>query len=112
MGRIVGSITAALIAATIVLMCADEPALAGPAAALAQSTTPITASDAEKAGVQPPAPYYPPSQKYAVSGIPPPPPPDVLETPTPTSSPTPAAAATPLPQVKIEGVRTDRVPTP
>jgi lipoprotein-anchoring transpeptidase ErfK/SrfK len=110
MGRIVGSITAALIAATIVLMCADESALAGPAATLAQSTTPITASDAEKAGVQPPAPYYPPSQKYAVSGIPPPPPPDVLETPTPTSTPT--AAPTPLPQVKIEGVRTDRVPTP
>ena len=110
MGRIVGSITAALIAATIVLTCADEPALAGPAAVLAQSTTPITASDAEKAGVQPPAPYYPPSQKYAVSGIPPPPPPDVLETPTPTSTPT--AAPTPLPQVKIEGVRTDRVPTP
>jgi lipoprotein-anchoring transpeptidase ErfK/SrfK len=110
MGRIAGSITAALIAATIVLMCADEPALAGPAATLAQSTTPITATDAEKAGVQPPAPYYPPSQKYAVSGIPPPPPPDVLETPTPTSTPT--AAPTPLPQVKIEGVRTDRVPTP
>jgi lipoprotein-anchoring transpeptidase ErfK/SrfK len=110
MGRIVGSITAALIAATIVLICADGPSLAGPAAMLAQSTTPITASDAEKAGVQPPAPYYPPSQKYAVSGIPPPPPPDVLETPTPTSTPT--AAPTPLPQVKIEGVRTDRVPTP
>jgi lipoprotein-anchoring transpeptidase ErfK/SrfK len=110
MGRIAGSITAALFAATIVLMCADESALAGPAATLAQSTTPITASDAEKAGVQPPAPYYPPSQKYAVSGIPPPPPPDVLETPTPTSTPT--AAPTPLPQVKIEGVRTDRAPTP
>ena len=112
MGRIVGSITAALIAATIVLTGADEPALAGPAAMLAQSTTPITASDAEKAGLQPQAPYYPPSQKYAVSGIPPPPAPDVLETPTPTSSPTPTAAPTPLPQVKIEGVRTDRVPTP
>jgi lipoprotein-anchoring transpeptidase ErfK/SrfK len=110
MGRIAGSITAALFAATIVLMCADESALAGPAATLAQSTTPITASDAEKAGVQPPAPYYPPSQKYAVSGIPPPPPPDVLETPTPTSTPT--AAPTPLPQVKIEGERTDRAPTP
>ena len=110
MGRIVRSITAGLIAATIVLICADEPALAGPAATLAQSTTPITASDAEKAGVQPPAPYYPPSQKYAVSGIPPPPPPDVLETPTPTSTPT--AAPTPLPQVKIDGVRTNRVPTP
>jgi lipoprotein-anchoring transpeptidase ErfK/SrfK len=112
MGRIVGTITAGLIAATILLMCADEPALAGPAATLAQSTTPITASDAEKAGLQPPAPYYLPSQKYANSGIPGPPPPDVLETPTPTPTPTPTAAATPLPQVKIEGVRTDRVPTP
>ena len=84
MGRIVGSITAALIAATIVMMCAAEPALAGPAATFAQSTTPITAADAEKAGVQPPAPYYPPGQKYVNSGIPAPPPPDVLETPTPT----------------------------
>ena len=60
--------------------------------------------------MQPPAPYYPPSQKYVNSGIPAPRPPDVLETPTPTSTPT--ATPTPLPQVKIDGVRTDRVPTP
>jgi len=112
MGRIVGSISAALIAATIVLMCDPEPVLAGPAATLAQQTTPITASDAEREGLQPPAPYYPPSQKYAVSGIPPPPPPDVLETATPTPTPTAAPTPRPLPQVKIEGVRTDRVPTP
>src|SRR5579862_2741996 len=112
MGRIVGSISAALIAATIVLMCDPEPVLAGPAATLAQQTTPITASDAEREGLQPPAPYYPPSQKYAVSGIPPPPPPDVLETATPTPTPTAAPTPTPLPQVRIEGVRTDRVPTP
>jgi lipoprotein-anchoring transpeptidase ErfK/SrfK len=110
MGRIAGSIAAALIAATIVLMSAGEPALAGPAAALAQSTTPITATDAEKAGLQPPAPYYPPGQKWVNSGMPGPPPPDILETPTPTITPTPKP--TPLPQVKIEGVRTDRVPTP
>ena len=110
MGRIVGSITAGLIAATIVLICADEPALAGPAAMLAQSTTPITASTRRKPAYSRPLRTTLRSQKYAVSGIPPPPPPDVLETPTPTSTPT--AAPTPLPQVKIDGVRTDRVPTP
>ena len=110
MGRIAGSITAAFIAATIVTMCAAEPALAGPAAALAQSETPITAGEAEKAGVQPPAPYYPPGQKFVNSGIPAPRPPDVLDTPVPTTTPT--STPTPLPPVKIEGVRTDRVPTP
>jgi lipoprotein-anchoring transpeptidase ErfK/SrfK len=109
MGRIVGSITAALIAATIVNMCAAEPALAGPAAYL-KSDTPITAGEAEKAGVQPPAPYYPPGQKFVNSGIPAPRPPDVLDTPVPTTTPT--STPTPLPPVKIEGVRTDRVPTP
>jgi lipoprotein-anchoring transpeptidase ErfK/SrfK len=110
MGRIAGSIAAALIAATIVVMYPVESAHAGPAAALAQTNTPITAGDAEKAGVQPPAPYYPPGQKYVKSGIPPPGPPDVIYTPLPTATPT--ATPTPLPQVKIEGVRTGRVPTP
>jgi lipoprotein-anchoring transpeptidase ErfK/SrfK len=110
MGRIAGSITAALIAATVVTMCAAESALAGPAAALAQSETPITAGEAEKAGVQPPAPYYPPGQKFVNSGIPAPRPPDVLDTPVPSSTPT--STPTPVPPVKIEGVRTDRVPTP
>ena len=110
MGRIAGSIAAVLIAATIVMMCARAPALAGPAASLAQGTTPITATDAEKAGVQPPAPYYPPGQKYVNSGMPGPPPPDVLDTPVPTATPT--STPTPLPQVKIDGVRTGRVPTP
>jgi lipoprotein-anchoring transpeptidase ErfK/SrfK len=109
MGRIAGSITAALIAATIVTTCAAEPALAGPAA-FAKSDTPITAGEAEKAGVQPPAPYYPPGQKFVNSGIPAPRPPDVLDTPVPTTTPT--STPTPLPPVKIEGVRTDRVPTP
>jgi len=110
MGRIAGSIAGALIAATIAMTCAVGPALAGPAPAVAQSITPITADDAEKAGVQPPAPYYSPNQKYVNSGIPGPPPPDVLHTPVPTATPT--ATPTPLPQVKIDGVRTDRVPTP
>ena len=108
MGRIAGSITAALIAATIVLMCADEPALAGPAAMLAQQTAPVTAADAEKAGTQPPPPPYNPAPvQYVDPGMPTPEPGlGTAPTPTPTASPTP------LPQVKIEGVRTDRVPTP
>jgi lipoprotein-anchoring transpeptidase ErfK/SrfK len=109
MGRIAGSITAALVAATIVVTCADEPALAGPAAMLAQQTAPITAADAEKAGTQPPPPPYNPAPvQYVDPGMPTPEPPGPGTTPTPT----PTASPTPLPQVKIQGVRTDRVPTP
>ena len=75
----------------------------------AQTTTPITAGDAEKAGTQPPAPYYAPSLKYVNSGMPTPRPPTLPYT---GRLPTPTATPTPLPQVKIDGVRTDRVPTP
>ncbi len=111
MGRIAGSITAALIAATIVLMCAAEPVLAGPAAMLAQQSAPITAGDAEKAGTLPPPPPYNPKQvQYVDPGMPTPEPPGPGTTPTPT--PTAASTPRPLTQVKIEGVRTDRVPTP
>jgi lipoprotein-anchoring transpeptidase ErfK/SrfK len=110
MGRIAGSIAAALIAATILVIGAAA-SHAGPAAFLEQST-PITAGDAEKAGVQPPAPYYPPGQKYVKSGIPPPGPADVIYTPVSTPTPTSIPTPVPLPQVKIDGVRTDRVPTP
>jgi lipoprotein-anchoring transpeptidase ErfK/SrfK len=99
-----------LIVATIVAMYAVESAYAGPAAAFAQDKTPITAGDAESVGLQPPAPYYSPNQKYVNSGMAPPPPPDILETPTSTATPTPKPS--PIPQVKIDGVRTDRVPTP
>ena len=109
MGRIAGSIAAALIAATIVVMCAAEPALAGPAAALAQSA-PITAADAERAGTEPPPPPYNPARvQYVDPGMPTPEPPGpgATPTPTPTAAPTP-----PPPRVKIDGVRTDRVPTP
>ncbi|MFZ2062156.1 MAG: L,D-transpeptidase [Candidatus Binatus sp.] len=111
MGRIVGSFTAALIGATIVLMCAAEPVLAGPAAMLAQQNEPITAGDAAKAGTLPPPPPYNPKQvQYVDPGMPTPEPPGPGTTPTPT--PTAAPTPRPLPQVKIEGVRTDRVPTP
>ncbi len=109
MGRIAGSIAAALIAATIVVMCAAEPALAGPAAALAQAA-PITAADAERAGTEPPPPPYNPARvQYVDPGMPTPEPPGpgATPTPTPTAAPTP-----PPPRVKIDGVRTDRVPTP
>ena len=87
-------------------MCDASAGRAGPAAAIAQTDTPITAGDAEKVGKLPPGTWHDPRIKY--SG--PTPGADFVftPTPTPTSSPTP----TPLPQVKIEGVRTDRVPTP
>ena len=73
---------------------------------IGRQDTPITAGDAEKAGTLPPAPWRDPNIKY--SG--PTPGPDFVftNTPTPSSTPTPVV----LPPVKIEGVRTDRVPTP
>jgi lipoprotein-anchoring transpeptidase ErfK/SrfK len=108
MGRNVGWIAAALIAATIVLICDAEPGLAGPAATLAHEDTPITAGDAEKAGTLPPPPPYVPGVKYIDPGMGTPTPADPWATATPTSTPTPK----PIPQVKIDGVRTGRVPTP
>jgi lipoprotein-anchoring transpeptidase ErfK/SrfK len=116
MGRIVGSFAAATIAgsivavlsgATLLMMCSAGPALAGPAAIIArENTTPITASDAEKAGTMPPAPWRDPNIKY--SGPTPGPDFTFTATPTPTATPSPVV----LPQVRIDGVRTDRVPTP
>src|SRR5580704_4645963 len=117
MGRIVGSFAAATITgsiaavlsgATLLMMCGAGPALAGPAAMIArENTTPITASDAVKAGTQPPAPWRDPNIKY--SGPTPGPDFTFTETPTPTATPSPSPAP---PQVRIDGVRTDRVPTP
>jgi hypothetical protein len=104
MGRIAGPIITAFAAATLVVSYAAEAVHAGPAAYIAQDNTPITASDAEKAGTLPPAPYYDPNTKF-----PTPPPPDFSDTPTPTPSPTPTPAP---PQVHIDGVRTSRIPTP
>jgi lipoprotein-anchoring transpeptidase ErfK/SrfK len=108
MGRNVGSIAVALIAATIALMCDAEPGRAGPAAAVARQDTPITAGDAEQAGTLPPPPRYVPGVKYVDPGMGTPTPVDPWATPTPTATPTPK----PIPQVKIDGVRTGRVPTP
>lgn len=89
------------------MMCGAGPALAGPAAIIArENTTPITASDAVKAGTMPPAPWRDPNIKY--SGPTPGPDFTFTETPTPTATPSPVV----MPQVRIDGVRTDRVPTP
>jgi len=98
-----------LIGAATLITTAAAPAVAGPAAAIARETPPaITGGDAQRAGMLPPAPRLDPSIKYIDPGMPTPEPVDFRATPsaTPTSTPTP------LPQVHIDGVRTDRVPTP
>jgi hypothetical protein len=108
MGRIVGSIAAALVAAAMAAMCAAEPGRAESSAAIMLQDVSITAGDAEKSGTQPPPPPYDPSAvKYVDPGMPTPEPPDPRATPTPT----PTATPTPPAQVRIDGVRTDRVPT-
>ena len=109
MGRIVRSIAAALVTATIVVVCSAEPGPAESTAALMLQNPPITAADAEKTGAQqPPPPYDPSAPKYVDP---------VMSTPEPldpraTPRPTPTATPTPPPQVKIDEMRTDRVPTP
>jgi hypothetical protein len=109
MGRIVGSIAAFVVVAAVATMCAAEPARAESSAAIMLQDAPITAGDAEKAGtLPPPPPYDPTAVQYVDPGMPTPEPPDPRATPTPTTTVTP----TPLPQVKIDGIRTDRVPTP
>ena len=110
MGRIVGFVAAASIAATIVVMSARAGSRSpGPPLASRRDDADHRQRRGES-GRPAAAPYYPPGQKCVNSGMPGPPPPDVLYTPVPTAhaDPTP----TPLPQVKIDGVRTDRVPTP
>lgn len=109
MGRIVGSIVTALVVTAIVVICGVEPGRAESTAALMLQNSPVTAADAEKAGTQPPPPpYNPKAVQYVDPGMPTPEPPD----PRATATPTPTITPTPVPPVKIEGVRTDRVPTP
>jgi len=108
MGRTAGSIAAALVAAAMAAMCAAEPGRAESSAAIMLQNAPVTAADAEKSGTLPPPPPYDPAVvKYVDPGMSTPEPdPWAIPTPTPTATPTPPA------QVKIDGVRTDRVPTP
>jgi lipoprotein-anchoring transpeptidase ErfK/SrfK len=116
MGRIAGliasrvSIAAAFIIVTIVVTYGATAAHAGSAANAAQQNndTPVTAGDAERDGTMPQAPWPDPNVKYVDPGMPTPEPPDPRATPTPTPTLTP----TPPPQVRIDGVRTSRVPTP
>ena len=108
MGRIVGSIAAALAVAAAVAIFAAEPARAESSAAIMSQGEPVTAGDAERLGTMPPPPPYDPTElkmKYVDPGMPTP-------DPRATLTPTPTATPTPLAQVKIDGVRTDRVPTP
>jgi lipoprotein-anchoring transpeptidase ErfK/SrfK len=106
--RIVGSIAAALIAATILMTGVAEAGRPQTSPAFQPENASITGGGAARAGTLPPAPRLDPNVKYVDPGMPTPEPPDRRATPsaTPTSTPTP------LPQVHIEGVRTDRVPTP
>ena len=109
MGRIVGSIAAALVVAAAVTMCAAEPGRAESSAAIMLQNAPITAGDAEKSGTHTAASALRSERGeirrsgHADAGAPDP---RATPTPTPTATPTPPA------QVKIDGVRTDRVPTP
>jgi lipoprotein-anchoring transpeptidase ErfK/SrfK len=68
----------------------------------------VTAGDAEHAGSLPPPPRYDPNDHTVVKFVDPPMP---SVEPQPTTTPT--ATATPLPpRVQIDGVLTDRIPTP
>jgi L,D-transpeptidase catalytic domain len=58
--------------------------------------------------MMPQRPWLDPNVKYVDPGMPTPEPADFRATP----SPTPTSTPTPAPPVKIQGVRTDRVPTP
>jgi len=68
----------------------------------------VTAGDAEQAGSLPPPPNYDPNDHTVVKFVDPPMPsvePQPTTTPTATPTPTP-------PRVQIDGVLTDRIPTP
>jgi L,D-transpeptidase-like protein len=113
MGRIAGlitskvSITAALIAATIAMTGIALAGRAQTSPATVAQDVPITGGDAEKSGTLPQRPWPDANVKYVDPGMPTPEP-GTTTTPSPTPSPTP----TPPPQVRIQGVRTDRIPTP
>ena len=112
MGRFAGlingrvSLTTALLAATI---ATTGIAHAGRAqTSPATQDVPITGGDAEKSGMLPARPWLDSNVKYVDPGMPTPEP-GSTPSATPTASPTPTPSP---PQVKIEGVRTNRIPTP
>ena len=95
--------------ATMILLAVHSvrSAQAESSAAGMLESAPITAGDAEKAGTMPPPPPYDPTVVNYVDPPMPTPDPDASPSPTPTPRPSPVPA-----QVKIDGVETDRVPTP
>ncbi len=95
--------------ATSFFLIATSSARPESSAALLLKNPPVTANDAEHSGDLPPPPYNDPNDKTVVKYVDPPMPtmePQTSPTPTPTATPTPA------PRVQIDGVITDRVPTP
>ena len=87
----------------------NSTARAESSAALMLQNQPVTAGDAEQSGTLPPPPYVDPNDHTVVKYVDPPMPtmePQTSPTPTPTATPTPP------PRVQIDGVLTDRIPTP
>ncbi len=105
MGRTIYYLFRLMTAAAFVFVNAASSARAESSAAIMLQSQPITAEDAEHSGDLPPPPPYDPT---VVKYVDPPMPtadPQITPTPTPTATPTPS-------MVKIDGVITDRVPTP
>jgi hypothetical protein len=98
-----------LLIATSFFLTATSSTRAESSAALMLQNQPVTAGDAEHSGTLPPPPQYDPDDKTVVKYVDPPMP--TME-PQTSPTPTPTATATPLPRVKIDGVITDRIPTP
>ena len=102
------SIAAALVIATVVVICAAGPLRAQSMATLTLQNPPITAADVEKSGAQPPPPYDLSALKHDDPGMPTSEPLD----PQATSRPTPTTTSLAPSQLKMDQTRTDRVRTP
>jgi hypothetical protein len=105
MGRTIFYLFRLITAAGFVLAIATCCARAESSAAIMLQNQPITAGDAEHSGTLPPLPPYDPTVVKYVD------PPMPAAEPQPSATPTPTATPTPS-MVKIDGVITDRVPTP
>jgi lipoprotein-anchoring transpeptidase ErfK/SrfK len=105
MGRTISYLIRLITVAALVIVIATISARAAESSAgLLLQNQPITAGEAEHSGTLPPAPPPDPTVKY----VDPPMPsvePQVTPSPTPTATPLP-------PRVQIDGVLTDRIPTP
>ena len=105
MGRTISFLIRLITVAALVFVIATSSARAESSAALLLGKPPVTAGDAEHSGTLPPPPPYDPT---VVKYVDPP-----MPTVEPQTSPTPTPTATPTPsRVQIDGVLTDRIPTP